>query len=239
MTSSRLRVKTGDVAAAAMHLDPGSVELPLHRRRHDPVECRDQVGRRRGQHRLHRPADDQPHAAQALDTVAEADLGQRAGISQQHQRPPHLLHRHVDGEGDGVGDHGLKRALPQVAQHQPAQEVLLVGNRPAEQAVEQSPALGLRAGSGHRSQPVEGGVDVSHRELGLSAAGGVSRRLAQPTPSRRCRGSPVRNDTPAATSSAPSRAIAAASRRIFSVRAGVRVATAADVVTISRSSIPG
>ena len=80
---------------------------------------------------------------------------------------------------DGVGHHGLQRALAQVAQHQPAQELLLAAGRPAEQLGQLAPPLGLRPGAGHPGQALEGGVDVGHRERGLRRR---RRRLAQRRP---------------------------------------------------------
>ena len=44
VTSSRLRVKTRDLAVAPVHLDPRAVELPLDRRRRDALERRLDVG---------------------------------------------------------------------------------------------------------------------------------------------------------------------------------------------------
>src|SRR3954468_14577134 len=71
--------------------------------------------------------------------------------------------------------------------------------------------------------------------IASAAGGGSSRSAAQPTPSRRWRGSPARNPAPIATSSRSIPAMQAASSSTFSLRDRV-AATAADVSTIWRRS---
>ena len=70
--SSRVRVKTRDVVAGAVHLHADAVELPLDRGRADPVERGVEVLGRLREHRLERPAELEPEGGEPVAPPSSA-----------------------------------------------------------------------------------------------------------------------------------------------------------------------
>ena len=120
----------------------------------------------------------------------------------QRQRAPHLGRRHPGRARDRVGHHAGERALAQVAEQQPHEQLLLGRGRAREQRLHRAraarrPSPGPRARRSRRT-PARPRATVSD----ASAAGaGRSRSSAQPTPIWRWVSSPDSQLTTGATSS--------------------------------------
>ena len=168
-----------DVGAAAVHLDPGAVELPLHGRLAQLGQRGVHAVRGPGQHRQHRAADLQPEPGRRGGPAGERGRRHRAEVAAQHHRPAHVLDRDDRGLRDGVDHHPLQGALAQLADQQPAEEALLAGGGPGEQVGQQGPAGGLRAGARGAADLGERPVDLGHPQ-GRPVGG--RRHLAQRGP---------------------------------------------------------
>ena len=121
------------VVAVAMDLQPRAVELPVDRGRPGPGERGRDVGRGAGEHRRQRPPDLEPDRRQAGAPVAQRDRRDGGEVAVQRQRPPQLAPGQPGRPRRGVGHDARERALAEVAQQQPHQEVLLRRARPRQQ----------------------------------------------------------------------------------------------------------
>ena len=65
---------------------------------------------------------------------------------------------------DGLDEHAFERALPQLAEQQPQQKILLVGRGAAEQVAKQPGPRRSRPGAAGCGDAIEGGVDVANLE---------------------------------------------------------------------------
>ena len=172
----------GDLAAAAVHLDPDAVELAVdeHARAGESVDRLGGGLRGGGEHRAQRAPDDQADLFERLLPSPRGDARDHVGGAGEHHGPAD------DGVGDGVraGDgrqhDAVEGPLPEVAGHQLAEEALLVGGGPTHEGDELGAAGGGRPGAGRGREPVERGVDVGDGEPGLR--GGVGERPERAVP---------------------------------------------------------
>ena len=151
------------------------------------VERRRDVGGRRRQHRLHGPPGHHADGGQRASTPpVSAARGGRPEVAGEHVGPPHRGDRDAGRLGDGVDHHAVERALAQLAAEHPHSSSLLGLGRPAEHVGEQRPPGRVDAGSRHRRQPVDGPVDLEHRQRRRRppARRRTSRSVAHPTPMR-------------------------------------------------------
>ena len=167
------------LVAVAVGLDAGAVELPLHRRAAElggPREL-ERLGDRAGggrQHRLDRRADRESDGIERGGaTTVERDGGRRRQVAREHRGPSHHGDRDARGAGHGVGHERFQRALAELAEEEPPQQVGLGGRRPSEQLVEDRGAGGHRTGPGRRRELIEGRVDISDLERRLLGRAGV------------------------------------------------------------------
>ena len=177
--SSRLRVKTPTSVAGPVHLDPGAVQLPLHRGRTDPVERLGDALRRLRQHRQHRSADLEPERGQGGGAAGQRGRRDRAQVTAEHHRPADVVRPQPRRPGDGVDHHAGQRALAKLADEQLAQEALLRRGGPGEDPGEQPAALRLRPGAALPADPLERRVHLGHAERRLR---GRRRDVAQRRP---------------------------------------------------------
>ena len=185
VTSSRLRVKTRDVARRARWTctrAPSSFHSTaagLHAR-----ERVGHVGGGRGEHRLQRAADLEPERRQPRGAVGEGGAGHRAEVAAQHQRAAHRGARHVRRRARRrrpsrrPGRPGAARRVSSAAQ-----EALLGLGRAGEQRARapRAAAPASRARRGRRCARRR--ASTSPTVSDGSAAGGRDARAA--TPSRR------------------------------------------------------
>ena len=147
--------------------------------------------------------------------------------------------------GDRVGHQPGERTLAQLAGEETDDEVGLGRRRTREQLAEHCLAGGRRSRAGRRLDAVERVVELGHRHavVGASARRRSACRLlprtrvAQPTPIRPWRGSPVKRLTTVAISSGAHARSVAASASILVLRDRV-AATARDVSTTALSNTP-
>ena len=92
-----------------------------------------------------------------------------------HRRLPHRRRRQRCRRRDGVDHQRLERALAELAEQQPHQEVAFRRGRAREQLGEDASALGLRARARDRSDARERGVDVGNRQRGFRGGSGGAR----------------------------------------------------------------
>jgi hypothetical protein len=80
-----------------------------------PAERVGDVGRRGGEHRLHRLSDDQPEGGETGHAVSERCLGHRPQRAAHHRRVAHIGQGHLGSAGHSVDHHAFERTLPQLA----------------------------------------------------------------------------------------------------------------------------
>ncbi len=157
-----------DLLAALVHLDADPVELGVHHRGEPGLgRGRYGVGRAGREHRLHRHPHLQPDRPQPLDPTASQRRSRRGGGRAEHRGPPHGGHWHLVRRRQALLHQRLEGALPQLAEDQATQEVLLGSGGPREQYADLlGPPCG-RAGAGQLLQRGKGPVDVLHAQRGL------------------------------------------------------------------------
>jgi hypothetical protein len=151
-----------DLVAGFVHLNARAVELPFDR--HIAIEVREgfvDVGRGLRQHRLHGTKELDVEARQLVHLPGERGTGDRRQRPGHHDGPADGRGRHLGGLRHRLGQHGFERALPQFAEEQPDQEILLAGRGPAQQVVELAHPLGGRSAPGRRGNSPELLVDVA------------------------------------------------------------------------------
>ena len=228
------------LVAEAVDLDAGAVELPLHRRRRRARPARP---RRRWRWRRASaapaaaprgpPPPSEPPPLEQRQPRRSAPAGRRAcgpgGPPSPAPRPPWPRRRP-----------SRPRARPGAARRPAAAGGTSPRRRWPDRAGRRGASLRAadraRAGRGH--DLVEGAVEVGDGERSARSPAGTSSSatVAQPTPIRPWRASPVSHPTAASTSSGPSRPSSAASASTLAVRAGWR-STVSDVATTSASAV--
>ena len=129
------------VARSPVHLHADAVELAVD----DQVATADRIDglggglRRGGEHRAHRPPDDQPDLLERLHASPRRQPGHFGGGAGEHHGATDDGIGHGVGLRDGGEHHAVEGALPQVAGDEVDEEALLVGGR----AGHQRPELGL------------------------------------------------------------------------------------------------
>ena len=137
-----------------------------------------------GEHRPHRPGPPRgppPRAPSRPSNRASRAVGPEPPA--EHVGAAHDRGRHLGGPGDGVDHHPFERALAQLADQQPPQEVGLGGRGPDQQAAEDLVAAAHRARPGGDRHLVEGAVEVGDGEARLGRR--LGRRAPRRWPSRR------------------------------------------------------
>ena len=194
------------------------------------------VGGGLGQHRLHGPEQRQADGVEAVLALGQGDRGDAGQVAGQHGGPPHRGQRHPGRLGQRVGDQALQRAVAQLADEQPAEQVLLGLGGPAEQRPELGgsgpPGSRRHAGESSRSSV----ASMSATSSWGSADGGTSMAatVRQPMPIRPCVGLPVRMAATTGTSAGSRRANRSASAATLRERA--RVAVTSDVVATTSAN---
>ena len=131
-------------------------------------------------------------------SIANCDRPGAAAVSGgnaqlRRETPANIAARRISRQRDigrprhGLGQDALERSLPQLAEQQPDQELLLVAGRAAEQLAQLLNARGGRSGSGCRLDPVERCIDIHKR-----------RASPRRTAARRARREPSGTDADAA-----------------------------------------
>ena len=138
------------------------------------------VRRGRGQHGGDRPPDLQPELPEIL--ARQRDRRHRAQVAAQHQRPPHVLERHVRGLGHRVADHGGQRALPDVPEHQRPQERLLGRGRAAPSAHPTPPAAPRPTPHRSATPPAPAPRPPRPRSRSVRRRAAADRRATTPSP---------------------------------------------------------
>ena len=88
----------------------------------------------------------------------------RAEVAAQHGGAADEVEGDAGRLGDGVGHHALERALAQLAEEEPAEELPFRLGRPGEQPGQHGLALGHRPGPRDALDRRDGTVDVGHRQ---------------------------------------------------------------------------
>ena len=164
-----------NLVARLVHLDPGAIQLELDRRAAEIPDRGADAVRRVGQHRLdrrERPDDERGQRGFAFDERRAGDGCQR---SREHRGAPHGRWPDVRRAGNRLHQHAFERPLPQLAEQQPCEEVLLVFGRPFEQAPQRFGARPSRPGSRERRDLDEGVVDIRELERGVRRRRRVAR----------------------------------------------------------------
>ena len=134
--SSRLRVKTPDGVAVAVHLHPDAVQLDVDDRGQTGLDHgAGDVGRAGRQHRPHRLTHRQrppPPAPSSPD--AASTTGRGGGRTEQHRGPLHRLGRHAERLGQAVLHQRIQRALPDLVEHQARAAVAAPARSPGRTA---------------------------------------------------------------------------------------------------------
>ena len=168
-----------------MHLHARAVDLVLDRRATEPC---DRVARALGglrEHRLHGPEDLERERREPRRAVGQRRARDAARITAQHERSAHR--RRVDAAGlrDRLRQHALERSLPQLADQEPREELLLVGGRAGEQRAQNALSCRARPAAGGRRDLLERPVDVDERQRRIArrlAAHAGDRGPADPRP---------------------------------------------------------
>ena len=116
------------------------------------------------EHRLQRAQEAEADRGQCLLSAAEGQGGDLRQIARQHRCSPHHRWGHTRRPGHRVDHDPFERALAQLAQEQPAQEVGLRFRRPSEQVGQGLGAGGAGAGPFEGRQRVQGPVQVADGE---------------------------------------------------------------------------
>ena len=163
-----------------MDLDARAVELAVDHALADLLHGLLQRRRRRGEHRLDRPADLQPEAVQALLAFAQRRLGDDPRITAQHRRAVDRRARDAGRHRDRVGHHARQRALADLAGDQPAQERLLVLGRAGEELDDRVAPRRLRSSTGLLGDVLQREIDITNlqRRLGRRRREVLQRRPA-------------------------------------------------------------
>ena len=112
--------------------------------------------------------------------LGEGDRGHRGEVAGEHGGPPHRRGGQRRGPSDGVGHEARERALPELAEQQPADQLGFgLGGR-REQRGQAGAAGARRSRAGERGEVVERGVEVAHGED--RARGGLDVDLADGRP---------------------------------------------------------
>ena len=175
------------LAVVAVGLDPGPVELPLDRCRTGRGERGGDVGRRatRASAARRDPAPCRSPRARRRRRV-ERGLRRATEVAGEHVRPPHRGDRDARRLGHRVDHHAVERALAQLAAEHLPQQVLLGLGRPGEDVRRAAPGgAALTPLPAIAGEPIDGGVDLEHRQRRLGGRRRRARRATSPTP-RRC-----------------------------------------------------
>ena len=147
-----------------MHLEPGAVELPLHRRGADPLEglARALGGLR--EHRLQGPQDLEPEPRQPRLPIGKRGRRDHAEIAREHEGAPHVRDGDAGGARHRVGDDALERALTELAVEECAEEPLFGLGRTGEELGDRATARPLRSGAARSPDRPERRVDLEKLE---------------------------------------------------------------------------
>jgi len=94
-------------------------------------------------------------------------VGDQREITGEHRRTSNARGRHVRRFRDRVDEHAFERALPQLAEQQADEEVLLAANRARRQLSKQIGARACGSTSGRGGKLRERLIDVAHVERGF------------------------------------------------------------------------
>ena len=150
--------------ARFVHLDARAVQLVLERGFAEFGERGVHVGRRVGQHRLHRLEDLPGEARERRITLDERRSCHRRERAGEHRGAAHAGGGDPRGAGDRFQQHPFERALPQLAKQQANEELLLVARRASEQLAQDRGLRGARSRPRCRNDAPERGVDISEIE---------------------------------------------------------------------------
>jgi len=123
------------VGPVLVRLDPDAVKLDVG---DDPATVRSQlvqagvdVGGAGSEHGQHRTADLQRCRTQPVGPGVHRHPGRRRRRAEEHGSPAQQGRRDAQGGRQGFQHQGVQRALAHLTEEQPAQQVLLLGGRPA------------------------------------------------------------------------------------------------------------
>ncbi len=149
-----------DVVAAPVRLNAGPVDLPLDGRRRERLQRRGDALRRLRQHGEQGPQHLQTEFLQGCTTPGQGAVRDHPQIGTEQHGPAHQGGWDARRPGYRLNHDALRGALPEVAEDEPNEELLLGLRYLSEQLVEQAAPLGLRAWSGgrtdHRQKPIGG-----------------------------------------------------------------------------------
>ena len=148
-----------------------------------------------------------------------------AGGARHHHRAPQIAGGDARRARDRLDEHPLERALPELAEREPREEVALLGGRAGEERREEPRPLAARAGTARRGgDPFERRIDVADGQRRRLGRRGRRERTAHrggaepDAPLTQLAREPARAGKPLPGASARS---ASARRAIFSSRAAV------------------
>ncbi len=140
-----------NLVADLVRLDAGAVELVLERGFAQIGQRGANVGGRVGEHRLDRLERLQDESLQGRLALTEGGAGDRCDRAGEHRRPAYLRRGQAGRPRDRVNQNAFERPLPDFAEQQSRDEILLVARRPPEQIAQQFGAGTRRAGPGGRA----------------------------------------------------------------------------------------
>src|SRR4051812_33326071 len=156
-----------DLVPRLVDLDAGAVELELQRGLAQTVERLGDVPRRLREHRLERPEELEPEAREPGPALGQHGPRHLRQPARQHERPAHLVRRHLRRGGQRLGHEAREGPLAELAEDQAHEEILLLAGGAGEKAGEEPAALGRGAGAGRAGETLEGGVHLAQGERGL------------------------------------------------------------------------
>ncbi len=133
----------------------------------EPLERLRDVLRRLREHRLEGAEELEMEAGEPRAALGEDGFGHRRQLPGQHERPAHLVRRHLRRRGEGLGHQPGEGPLAQLAVDQAHEELLLVASAAGEEAGEEARPLGGGSGAGDGADPLESRVHLGQGERGL------------------------------------------------------------------------
>jgi hypothetical protein len=159
-----------DPVAVPVHLHPRAVELPLEGGLAERREGLRRIRRALGEHRRDRLADPEPEPREPRRALAERGHRDRREGAGEHRGAPDLGGGERRCPRDRLDEHALERALAELAQDEPGEEVPLLRARAGEERAEATPPLGA-------ARPEDRGEDPVHlRDLERRRPGRRRRR---------------------------------------------------------------
>ena len=169
------------LVVGAVHLDARAVELPFDRGEAGRGERLRHVFRGRRKHRQDRSQHVERDLRERVGATGEREVRGDAQVAAQHGGALHDGTRDVRRAGDRVGHHSFERALPQLAEEQPAEEVGLGGCRAGEQRGEEVAPGADRTGTGGVAHGIDRVRDIADGQDRLAVVPGVEVAQRRPT----------------------------------------------------------